>query len=177
MNQHDAGQAAAWLPTIVEQYESPLLRYAARLLGDADRARDVVQDTFLRLCRENPDDLRDRIAPWLYTVCRNRALDLRKKESRMNPLSDQHAAACASGEEDQQAAVERRETTQSVRALLETLPENQQEVIRLKVEHDLSYREISEVTGLSVSNVGYLLHVGLKTVRERFCRGSQAATS
>jgi RNA polymerase sigma-70 factor (ECF subfamily) len=47
------------------------------------------------------------------------------------------------------------------------LPDNQQEVIRLKVQNGLSYREISEVTGLSVSNVGFLLHKGIKTIREK----------
>ena len=46
------------------------------------------------------------------------------------------------------------------------LPDNQQEVIRLKFQNDLSYREISEITGLSVSNVGFLLHVGIKRLRE-----------
>ena len=50
--------------------------------------------------------------------------------------------------------------------LLDRLPDNQQEVIRLKFQNDLSYREISEITGLSVSNVGFLLHVGIKRLRE-----------
>lgn len=53
-----------------------------------------------------------------------------------------------------------------VMRLLDRLPDNQQEVIRLKFQNDLSYREISEITGLSVSNVGFLLHVGIKRLRE-----------
>ena len=73
----------------------------------------------------------------------------------------------ADGLPDQADAAERGETHQAVLRLLATLPENQQEVVRLKFQNDLSYREISEVTGLSVSNVGYLLHIALKTVRER----------
>lgn len=50
---------------------------------------------------------------------------------------------------------------------MDGLPTNQQEVIRLKVESGLSYREISELTGLSISNVGYLLHTGLTSIRTR----------
>lgn len=46
---------AAWIAAAVEKYEAPLSRYAERLLGDAERARDVVQDTFLRLCRQDRD--------------------------------------------------------------------------------------------------------------------------
>ena len=51
--------------------------------------------------------------------------------------------------------------------LLETLPSNQQEVIRLRFQNDFSYREISAVTDLSVSNVGFLIHTGLKAIRRK----------
>ena len=51
-------------------------------------------------------------------------------------------------------------------AALSKLSENQQEVIRLRIEHGLNYQQISEITDLSVSNVGYLLHVGLKSLRQ-----------
>ena len=50
--------------------------------------------------------------------------------------------------------------------MLARLPENQQEVIRLKFQQGLSYKEISSVTGLSVTNVGFLIHTGLKRLRE-----------
>ena len=49
--------------------------------------------------------------------------------------------------------------------VLETLPPKQQEVIRLKFQGEMSYKEISEVTQLSVSNVGFLIHAGLKRLR------------
>jgi RNA polymerase sigma-70 factor (ECF subfamily) len=48
---------------------------------------------------------------------------------------------------------------------LDRLSENQREVIRLKFQQGLSYKEISEVTGLSSGNVGFLLHTGLKRLR------------
>src|SRR5215475_1393646 len=47
-----------------------------------DDARDVVQFVFLRLCDQSPDEIDDRLAQWLYTVCRNRALDVLKSNSR-----------------------------------------------------------------------------------------------
>jgi RNA polymerase sigma-70 factor (ECF subfamily) len=52
-------------------------------------------------------------------------------------------------------------------AFLGDLPANQQEAIRLKFQHELSYKQIAEVTQLSVSNVGFLIHTGLKTLRQR----------
>jgi RNA polymerase sigma-70 factor (ECF subfamily) len=51
--------------------------------------------------------------------------------------------------------------------VLDMIPENQQEVIRLKFQNGFSYREISGVTGLSVTNVGFLIHTGLKSIRQR----------
>lgn len=52
-------------------------------------------------------------------------------------------------------------------ALLKTLTPNQQEVVRLKFQNGFSYREISAITGLSESNVGYLLHIAIRKIRER----------
>ena len=160
---------AAWLHDIVRQYEGPLVRYAQRLLGDSHRARDVAQDTFLRLCRQPRAKIEKAVQQWLFTVCRNRAMDVLKKEKRMTALSDQQATECVSPEAGPALRLEQQEAAGQATAVLGTLPVNQQEVIRLKVQEGLSYREISEVTGLSISNVGFLLHRGLKTIRERMC--------
>jgi RNA polymerase sigma-70 factor (ECF subfamily) len=156
-----------WLRSVVARYEGPLVRYAARITGDAERARDVVQDAFLRLCEQDRAELDGRLAQWLYTVCRRRALDVRRKEHRMQATIPEQLDVRNDGRAGADEAAEQRELHQSVLALLAGLPENQQEVVRLKFQNDLSYREISGVTGLSVSNVGYLLHVALKTVRQQ----------
>jgi RNA polymerase sigma-70 factor (ECF subfamily) len=158
---------SAWLLDVVQRYESPLVGYATRLLGDIETARDVVQDTFLRLCRERRANVETGVRPWLFAVCRNRALDVLKKENRMKAMNDEQAGQCVSREPDPAAALERHEAVGQAVRILDGLPKNQREVIRLKVQNDLSYREISEVTGLSVSNVGFLLHTGIKTIRER----------
>lgn len=152
-----------WIVEALGLYEARLLRYATWVLRDADLAREVVQETFLRLCREQPSAIRDHVAQWLFTVCRNLAFDTRKKEVRMTPLEDVQTgidAAVHSG-------VEQRETVSEIFKLLEDLPKNQREVIYLKFQCDLSYKEISEVTKLSVSNVGFLIHTALKTIRKR----------
>ena len=65
------------------------------------------------------------------------------------------------------SAMEQTEQLAEVLKVLTTLPSNQQEVLRLKFQGDLSYMEISQVTSLSVSNVGFLIHTGLKTIREK----------
>ena len=85
----------------------------------------------------------------------------------MKPLGDEVADRFPDREADPGAALERQEAVGRATAVLNALPENQREVIRLKVQHGLSYREISTVTGLSVSNVGFLLHKGITTLRVR----------
>jgi RNA polymerase sigma-70 factor (ECF subfamily) len=156
-----AGGRQAWIERAVAQFEGPLCRYALRLLGEMEPARDAVQETFLRLLRENPEELDSRLGPWLFAVCRSRALDAKRKERRMTTRTHEDASATT----DPARAVEQAESRSAALAALARLPANQQEVIRLKFQEGMSYREISRVTQLSESNVGYLIHVGLRALR------------
>lgn len=154
-----------WVRRAVDRYERPLTLYAARLLGDADEARDVVQETFLKLCTQNREAIDSHLAEWLFTVCRNRALDVLRKESRMTNLSEEHVQRCLSPIPDPADLAERRDLSARVLDLMESLPTNQREVIRLKFQNGFSYQEISRISGHSVSNVGFLIHAGMKTLR------------
>jgi RNA polymerase sigma-70 factor (ECF subfamily) len=167
MQYGDKPNRAERMQSVLKQHEGPLLRYAARITGDLERARDVVQDTFLRLCRERPERLNSHLTEWLFTVCRNRALDIVRKESRTRALTEIDLSSRQSADPSPALAAERRESAGDVLRALDELPANQQEVIRLKFQNDLSYREISRITNLSVSNVGFLIHTGIKTLRQR----------
>lgn len=156
-----------WVQAAVERHGGPLTRYAAQLTGNLDTARDVVQDTFLRLCQADPDRVQGHLAEWLFTVCRNRALDVLRKESRMKPLTEVDLAARPGDAPSPAAEAERRETTSEVLRLLASLPLNQREVVRLKFQNGLSYQEISRVTHLTVTNVGVLIHTAIKTLRQQ----------
>ena len=77
---------SVWVRETLDRYERPLVRYALRYAGDLESARDAVQDTFLKLCLADPAALNGKLAGWLFTVCRNRALDMRRKQRRSVPL-------------------------------------------------------------------------------------------
>lgn len=162
-----AAESQRWIRDAVDRFEGPLTLYAARLIRNDETARDVVQDTFLRLCGKRRDEVDGHLAEWLFTVCRNRALDVLRKEGRMSHLMDEHAESQPSPESDPSELTERREAADRALACLESLPANQREVIRLKFQNGFSYREISRISGHSVSNVGFLIHTGLKTIRQR----------
>jgi DNA-directed RNA polymerase specialized sigma24 family protein len=57
---HDNSDKAEWLRSAIARFESPLTHYAAALMGDGERARDIVQDTFMRLCGQRPFPRKDR---------------------------------------------------------------------------------------------------------------------
>ena len=158
---HDAGR----MQNIVDRFEGPLVRYAARITGDVDCGRDVAQETFLRLCREPEVAAGDHLAQWLFTVCRRLAIDVRRKETRMQTQGE--TAVCELPARAGLSDAENAEQSGEVLRMVDALPANQQEVVRLKFQEGMSYKAIAGITGLSVSNVGYLLHTAVKALRER----------
>ena len=155
----------SWIEPILERYERPLLQYAGSIVGNGENARDVVQDTFLRLAQHGEVEA-DRLAPWLFTVCRNRALDIRRKEDRVVAMSEDAQDDISSTDPCPATQLDQKEQTARLMHLLQHLPENQREVLRLRFQCDLSYKEISEITKLGVSNVGFLIHTGIKRLRQ-----------
>ena len=165
MSSNSHSETSDWINTVVQQYERPLVRYAAQITGDLERGRDVAQDTFLRLCKQDREQLDGHLVEWLYTVCRNRALDVRRKESRMKSMTAEQTIVQPSRGTDQADLSEQQDTTARVLEFVDRLSENQREVVRLKFQHGLSYKEIAAVTELSVTNVGYLIHTAIKKLR------------
>lgn len=166
MEQSATDSPGEWMREVVARWESDLVRYARHLLGDAERARDVVQETFLKLCQQDREQLDGHLTEWLFTVCRNGALDVRRKEQRMTTMTLDVVLESPGGEPPPDHAAEQRDSTEKILSLLAELSPNQQEVLRLKFQHSLSYREISTITGLTETNVGFLIHVGIKRLRE-----------
>jgi RNA polymerase sigma-70 factor (ECF subfamily) len=156
------------MQALLHRFEIPLVQYAARILGDHDRARDVVQETFVQFAKNGAGLRDDAPAKWLFTVCRNRALNVCRKEKRMTYLDDELLQKQPSDDAAPFEHVEQTEARGFLLRILATLPPRQQEVLQLKFQNDLSYAEIAEVTQLSVSNVGVMIHNALKTLRLRY---------
>ncbi len=182
----------AWMLAVLDRYEGPLTRYATRVVGSVEGAHDVVQETFLRLCSEEScrnelastngrlDD--SRVGPWLFAVCRNRALDVLRKEKPMKTMqANFHSfvaeSAAAGVVRPPSADLEHTEAVDQLHAIVADLPDNQQEALRLRFQNEMSYQQISEVMQTSVGNVGYLLHHAIKTVRKELATNPSANTS
>ena len=157
-----------WLGGIMDEHEGPLLRYAEQILGDVDRGRDAVQDTFMRLLKSGRDLQGSHLVQWLFTVCRNRCLDICRKERRMGPLGEIAERTLPGAEPTPDDAASGAEQATRVTEAMSALPANQREVLRLRFQNGLSYKQIAGVTGLSASNVGFLIHTAVQRLRKRF---------
>lgn len=165
---HDSADASSFVQAAVARHQAPLLRYATRLLGgDADRAQDVVQDTFMRLMAQPPAEVDGHVAEWLFTVCRNRTHDVLRKEGRMKRFAEGQVERLSASDPLPGQTLERAEQHEAVLRLIGQLPPNQQEVVRLKFQNGFSYQEISRITELSVTNVGFILHTAIKSLRQQ----------
>lgn len=155
---------------IVHRFEIPLLQYAQRITGDREQARDVVQETFVKFQRNGALRREDEPATWLFTVCRNAALNVCRKERRMMYVGEE---IIEGRESDQPMPFDRLEQKEAAGFLLRivgSLPLRQQEVIQLKFQNDLSYQQIADIMQTTANNVGVLIHTALKTLRERYAQ-------
>lgn len=149
----------------LERYERPLIRYAHSHTQDLEEARDVVQDVFLKLSQHIATLDPERLAPWLFTVCKNRALDHQRKHSRLIVMETETLDAEASTAPRPGDEMESRETAAALRSLIEKLPTRQREAVQLKFISGLDYKEISQVMKTSIGNVGYLIHHGVAALK------------
>lgn len=162
-----AGPQPATLQGWFEALEVPLLVYALRLQADPDMAQEIVQEAFLRL-HAHFDEVRDP-RRWLFRTIHNLALNHRRQAERVVPLTAVADNPHPPGEPpDPQPPPDellaRWEAVGLVRLGLQNLDPRSRELIELKFLHDLSYRDISARTGLTVGHVGYLLHHALKAL-------------
>ncbi len=155
------------MESIVDRYQRPLLAYATRMLsGDRASAQDAVQETFLRLCRADRSEIESRLAAWLFFVCRTRVIDMQRTKSP-RPIDKVDTAIVDPSPSAENLASEGEEGDR-LAAMIRRLTDRQQEVLRLRMQGGLSYREIADVTGLSVNNVGFHLHAAVRSLREIF---------
>ena len=154
------------IETLFAAMESPLLSYAQRLVQDPETAEDVVQEAVLQLHTQF-DQVRDA-RRWLYRTVHNRALNQRRKSGRQVPWPTNPEERTLAEPTDPQPLpdeqIARLEGVGLVRLSLERMEPRNRELVQLTVRDGLSYREISERTGLTVGNVGYLLHHALKAL-------------
>jgi len=158
------------MEAIVAEHETALLRYATRILNNPYTAQDVVQNTFIKLFKHWQEGMKpsENLKGWLFRVTHNEAVDHIRRESRLRTLHEKHAeeerAACPDG---QNCPGKNEDRKQLVLRYVRKLSDREQQVMILRLEEGLSYREISAITGRTEGNVGNILHHAVRKLSER----------
>ncbi len=154
-----------FLLSALDRFERPLTAYATRLFcGNVESARDVVQHTFMQLCKQPPGNVAHKLAPWLYTVCRNRALDEIKSSNRHTATDPHDFDNIDPKAHDPAARAEQIDFLRCLRALMTKLGDSERDVIELW-SHGFDAKEISQILSRPVGTVRVNLHRAIKALK------------
>ena len=159
---------------LVKRHEERAFWAAHRVLGNAEAARDVAQEAFVRVWRAlDRFDFSMAFTTWLYRIAVNLAIDHLRRNKRhkgadvdlfKDGLADESASTAPDHSEDA------RETSAKVRAVLDSLDEKYRTVLALRDLEGLSSKQISDITGITHPTVRWRLHVARKQFRESWER-------
>lgn len=174
-----AGDEAAFA-RLVERYQHRVFGFCARLLGDRAEAEDLAQDVFLTVYR-NAGEFRGDCAfsTWLFRIAKNQTLNRIKylerrgrSARRADPESADERIARLVDPEATRAdeAIADRQQARMVQEAIEELGEEHRAVVVLRDLEDLSYEEISEITGLPLGTVKSRIHRARSALAKRLSR-------
>ena len=156
------------LEDAMEHYQQSLLRYAARVLNNDEAAQDVVQEAFIRL-HGNLEKITKRgvqLKGWLFRTTHNAAVDYIRKESRRRNLHERQSKQADLYLPDSGGQQEHDEKQALVMQHLNTLKPKEREVLVLRLQESMSYKEIAAVLKRSEGYVGTLIHTATKKLSQ-----------
>lgn len=164
-----AGNTAAFEELFV-RYESRLVSYATRYIGSPDLARDVCQEIFLKLITKPPRILIcDSLAPWLFRVTRNLAIDKRRR--RKFEVHEAEAEAPEPREEgDPLQRLTEKNDSEVIRTLVKSLPVALRDVVELRIDGGVSFKQIAAILGIPQGTALWRMHRAVELLRDMWRR-------
>ncbi|MBQ7952757.1 MAG: RNA polymerase sigma factor [Alistipes sp.] len=147
------------ISTLIEKYNRRVRDYIRMMVGDADVAADIAQETFIKAVRvidEGRYTDSGKFLSWILRIAHNKALDYFRSQKNNNFVSESSAGYNVLGtmryaDKSVEDSMISEQISADVRALVELLPEEQREVVKLRYYSDLSFKEIAEQTGVSIN--------------------------
>jgi RNA polymerase sigma-70 factor (ECF subfamily) len=158
---------------LVARWEQPLFRFVYRLRPRREDARDICQETFLRILKKSHRFRKgSRFSTWMYQIALNRCRDQARRSKRWNriiaetpELPDRPQGPLAPRPADPAQTAEHREKSAAVLWAVDGLPPDQREVVVLKEFEGLKFREIAQILDCPESTVKSRMYYGLNGVR------------
>jgi RNA polymerase sigma-70 factor (ECF subfamily) len=163
---------------LVDKYQQPVMNLVYRTLHDEAEAEDLAQTVFLQVYKSAQRyESRAKFSTWLFTIARNLCLNEIRRRSR-HPADSLEAAHAEHEDQPRQQFEDKSnvappekllhgELAQKIEEALAGLPENQRTAILLCRQEELSYEEIAEILGCSLSATKSLIHRGRETLKEK----------
>ena len=165
--------------SLVHRHEQRSYWAAYKILGDAEAARDVAQEAFVRVWRAlDRFDFSMAFSTWLYRITVNLAIDhlRRNRRHRGADLDLFRESVADDSSVSPDAPQDSREVAKAVRAVLETLDEKYRTVLILRDLEGLSSKQIADITGIAHATVRWRLHIARKQFREGWERLENRST-
>jgi len=147
---------------LFDRYHGPVYNFARSILGNADGAEEVLQETFLAAARAAASYTpRRRLRAWLMRIARNRCLNRIESDRARRAAIAESGLGAAEPAGNEPAPPDRAVTNERasvVRAAIARLPERQREAIVLHAFEQMTYREIADVLEMPVNTVKTLIH-------------------
>jgi RNA polymerase sigma-70 factor (ECF subfamily) len=161
------------LGVLVARWEQPLFRFVYRLRPRREDARDICQETFLRILKKSHRFRKgSRFSTWMYQIALNLCRDQARRSKRWNriiaetpELPDRPQGPLAPRPADPAQTAEHREKSAAVLWAVDGLPPDQREVVVLKEFEGLKFREIAQILDCPESTVKSRMYYGLNGVR------------
>ncbi len=154
---------------VVQTYQRMVFSLSLKLLCDEEEARDMVQETFIRVWQRIEEyDTRNNFTTWIYTIATRLCLDrLKRMQHVVSMPDDELVFRRYASDTDTHRALENKEWVSIVRMLADGLGEKQRMVFTLCHLEGLTSSEVEEITGLDAKQVKSNLYVARQTIRER----------
>ena len=171
-----AGDRSAF-EALLDKYHAPIINFIYRFLGDKTESEDFAQEVFLRIYRSASNYTpQAKFSTWIYRIAKNLALNELRRKKTQKTSSIEETVSTEEGERQRQfpddkpsalQELERQDLIDAVRKAIDPLPPNQKTAVILSRYEGLSYEEIAEVIGCSVSAVKSLLSRAREALKER----------
>jgi len=138
---------------LVSKEGEKILNYVNKIVGQIDNSKDIVQDTFLALYQNIDRVDEDYLLPWLYKTAHNKAINFAKKNNKLILGKVPELLHHDSVEEE----MRQKKLEQAVQTCFKKLKPKHSMVLELQFYQKKSYKEISEITGMSIAAVESIL--------------------